>query len=314
MNHCPNCGKEINTGLTHCPYCNFPLPEYENINIPTGNVDMYPQTNPEVSVNKEPQINQVQQVTEQPQVNIQPEPQALVQEETVNQQLPVESVKEKKETKPKKKKRKISIFPIFLILIILGLSGFIVYDKVFNKKTKVKVKTETKEEVQLVTEYLLTDQEALGVGNYLWNYALDTVWCNNFKYSEEETDLGNNLKGFEITNYQDILNNFTEDFTYEYKDKTLKFNDIFENHTLNDKYYDVNKCSQEKDLTYGKTTLKIKSNELASIKFTATSNYCSNLTDNQECNEETTTKTVDKDFEITKEDNTWKINKFVVPN
>lgn len=304
MNHCPNCGKEIKSSLMKCPYCSFPLPEWEKINDNRRINDL--QENISYSEEKKESNNgSVEKKLETPR-------KTEVEHKRVEPIKKNESVK-KVEEHPKKKSNKKNIFIIFLVLIALSLSGYIVYDKVFKKQT-VKVKTETKEDLKLVTEYLLTDQEALGIGNYLWNYALDTVWCKNFKYSNEETDLGNNLKGFEITNYADVSQYFSKDFTYKYKDKDLKFNDIFENHTLNDKYYDINKCNKDKDLTYNKTVLKIRSNELYSVKYTATSIYCGDLQENEDCTDEKVTKTLDHDFEIFKENNIWKIDKFVVPN
>lgn len=57
---------------------------------------------------------------------------------------------------------------IALILLVLGLSGYIVYDKIFtkeNEKIKEPVKTENKVEKQ---QKLLTNDEAISIGQGLY--------------------------------------------------------------------------------------------------------------------------------------------------
>ena len=189
---------------------------------------------------------------------------------------------------------------MLLVVLLIALSLYIVYDKLYNKNSNVIEKNTT------TKQYVLSKQEALGLGNYLWNYTLDTVWCRNFTYSDNTSLISDGVEGYEITNYDDVVKYFTADFTYEYNDNQLTFNDIFGNHILDNKYYDANKCVRDANPSYKDTVLDIKLIDKNNIVYKATSTYC----EGENCID----KNIEKEFEIVKEKKLWKIKKFYLPN
>ncbi len=280
---CPNCKSNINPSNGRCPNCSFPLPglDLSNNNIPNLQINN--------NISDLSTINDLEEFNR----NF-----SLKDDFNLSDTSKVEV--DEKEKKKDNKKSPMLLVIIFLILIILLLGSYLLYDKFINNDKNFIVKTET------TKEYKLTKQEAKGLGNYLWNYALDTIWCHNFTYSEQPTLINESVNGFEITNYDEIVKNFTTDFIYEYQGNTYKFNDIFGNNTIENKYYDVNKCNRESDPTYETTTLEIKLISKDEITYKATSTYC----EGEACIE----NNIEKEFVIVKEKNKWKIKQFFLPN
>lgn len=280
---CPNCRNNVNQVNGRCPNCSFPLPGLDTSNNIQSNLEVNNSISDLSNMNALEEFNRNFSLDELSNLN--------------NDLKEEQNIKETKQDKPKKKN---PILLIILLLIILTLGGYIIYNKLFNNDKKVIIKTNT------VKEYKLTKQEALGLGNYLWNYAFDTVWCRNFAYSEEPNLISEGLNGFEITNYDDIIKNFTSDFTYEYNGNNLTFNDIFGKYTLDNKYYDTNKCVRDANPSYKTTSLSIKLIDYKEINYKATSIYCEgeNCIDNN----------IEKEFTIVKENKSWKIKKFYLPN
>lgn len=279
---CLNCKRDVDPSNGVCPNCHFPLPglDVHNVNQNSDNLSI------DNNISNLSNMGDIEEFNRNFSLN--------------NNELEKEEPRVFPDETPKKKQKHFPIFTLILILLVLGLSGYIGYDKLINNNHNVILKETT------TKQYQLTEQEALGVGNYLWNYAFDTVWCKTFEYSEEASLISEGVSGFEITNYDQVIKNFTSDFIYEYNDASFTFNDIFDNHILDNKYYDVNKCNREANTTYHDTKLDIKLISKDNIVYKAVSTYC----EGENCID----KKIEKEFEIVKEKKQWKIKKFYLPN
>lgn len=244
----------------------------------------------------------------------------LNQNTETNQQQEVNNKKKKKEkmnkkqlktneNKSKKRVNKKVVVLFILVVILLGVIGFLLYYIFMGKE-------DTKEIVvnndSTLIESTLSDQEAVGLGESLWNYSYDTIWCKKFTYAEEPVTLSDGKQGYEITNYDDVKSLFSEDFKYKYGDQSLGFNDIFGNVELEKKYYDSDKCSRNASIDYYKTDITAKEIKSDKIVYQAQSKYCENAL--VECTEDNATKNVDNEFSIIKSADKWVIQSFVLPD
>ena len=209
---------------------------------------------------------------------------------------------------------KKNIIIIILSVLVLGLSGYLVCDKFLN---------EEKQDENILNEIILTDEEAYDLGNNLYNYGKDVLWCKKYEYLTYTNELGNidykfvdNL-GYEILNFEEVKNKFTSDNLVKYtpsEDYTSFDSSIIK---ADNKYYDPSMCGRGADLSYNSTELKISKKEVNKIVFDAVSSYC-------EVYYDYATGPMDfascklmvkklEEFVIEKENNEWKIDRITIP-
>lgn len=337
---CPKCKSNVDFSSSSCPNCGFPLLPMATIDVKTSKVEEKKELNKQ-DVSQVPKMNETIQPQMVPPVNnnmvsnqsVEPvEPVATLvnqpsepvsstksnQNTETNQQQEVNKKKKQKknkkqlknnENKPKKRVNKKVVVLFILVVILLGVIGFLLYYIFMGKE-------DTKEIVvnndSTLIESTLSDQEAVGLGESLWNYSYDTIWCKKFTYAEEPVTLSDGKQGYEITNYDDVKSLFSEDFKYKYGDQSLGFNDIFGNVELEKKYYDSDKCSRNASIDYYKTDITAKEIKSDKIVYQAQSKYCENAL--VECTEDNATKNVDNEFSIIKSADKWVIQSFVLPD
>ena len=218
-------------------------------------------------------------------------------------------------------KKSVVVLIVILLLLVLGMGGYLVYDKVLSKdevKENPSVENNKKSSDNEEDIYnTLSNDEALKIGQQLWNYAYDTLWCKNFNYSSELTNLGDGHQGYEIINYDEVRNNFSNDFVYKDESgKTRSWEERFEQYVINGKVYDPSGCSRGSDMNYGETQLSVKSITSNTLIFNSLSTYCNDVmwNENNSCKDEKITKKVEEDFSLKLVDGNWKISNFYLPN
>ena len=213
-----------------------------------------------------------------------------------------------------------TIIIILLLVVILGLIFYICYDKglILNNKEEVeKENTETdNEESKEIKNTInkLTEQEALALGKEMWKYAYSTYWGTEPTW---KTHLGdkNEYGGVQKicdTTIEEVKQKYTSDFKARehcsLEDKSQCLEDTV------DEFIGSNPCgghARGGDQFHKETNLEIKSIEENKIIFKAISSYC----DTSFCQDYTNiTHHVEDEFIITKQNDTWLISYFYLPN
>lgn len=181
-----------------------------------------------------------------------------------------------------------------------------------NKDNNSNQTSNTDSNLNSNTNNLLSDEEALELGNEQWKYASSATFCGEYKYDNNDQD----SDGIAITNFDEVNSHFTNDNLISSKiggntAKSFKEKETANFVYKNGKYYDPSSCGRGTDISYMNTTLKIVDKKENEIKFTATSTYCSTSVNNSDCTGKTST--TDADFIIKKENGSWKIAKFYLP-
>ncbi len=155
---------------------------------------------------------------------------------------------------------------------------------------------------------LLSDEEAMNLGNAQWKYASSATFCGEYKYDDNDKS----ADGIAITNFDEVNSHFTSDNLIGTEEpKSFKDKETANFVYKNGKYYDPSGCGRGANISYMSTTLKIVDKKENEIKFTAVSTYCSVPVSDSKCTGTTSTK--DDDFVIKKENNSWKIARFSLP-
>lgn len=156
---------------------------------------------------------------------------------------------------------------------------------------------------------VLSDAEALKLGNEKWEYAFSASWCEKYNYDDSDQYEG----GVAITNFDEVNSHFSSDNIMDNR-KSFKDGET-ENFNVKDgKYYDPSGCGRGSLITYSYTDLKLVSKTNTEIKFTATSTYCDPMRVNrgEKCSTKESVKV--HDFIIKMENGEWKIARFTLPN
>lgn len=208
---------------------------------------------------------------------------------------------------------KSKILIVFLILIILGLGGYIAYDKVINKETEEPAKEEKNE----VKDNTISNEEALAMGKEKYEFAREGLYLCGWKqvkydtnkhYSYSDTGMkevsdGTGAEYAKITNIEDIKSNLTKHAFIDW----IKSLDIknFEK----DYYINVGGCGISPDYAYDKYNISVKQINEDSIVYSIDEYFYG--TDDNGISEDLSKATkYTSNFELIKEDNTWKINEF----
>lgn len=210
-----------------------------------------------------------------------------------------------------KSKGKVVVI-VILVLMVLGLGGYIVYDKVLNKETSEPVKAEKKDKTSNVN--VLSQDEALKLGKERYEYIREGLYLCGYKQIKWDdsklfawTDTGKQTTGdlsyARITNIEDIKSNLT---THTYLN-WLKALDIKQEG--NEHYIYVGGCGISPDYAYDKFKIGVKDIQENSITYSVdeyfyTSDNNGIVEDINKAEKYTT------DFEIVKENGTWKIKEY----
>ncbi len=199
---------------------------------------------------------------------------------------------------------------VILLVAVLGLTSYIVYDKVLSKEKEEKEKVE-----EIVEKDLLSEEEALSIGNELWEYAHRTYWGGEPVWKSHDGEV-NEYGGRPIicdTTKEEVKQKYTKDVEI-FMDDVSSSN---EEDTLKlsiDEFIPSNACSGAGRgglQNYKETNLSVKEIKEDEIIFIATSEYCGSSF----CHESTeTVKELKKDFIIQKENDKWLIASFYLPN
>lgn len=208
---------------------------------------------------------------------------------------------------------KKNIIIIILLVLVIGLSGYLVYDKLLAEEGKDSN----------LSEIVLTDEETYNIGNDLYDYGIDVLWCKEYKYLTYINELGSNEYkyidnlGYEILNFEEVKRKFTSDNLV--KHSVSEGYTSFDSQIIksNDKYYDSSMCGRGADLSYKSTELKISKKESNKITFDAISEYCGEYYDyaNGPMDFDSCKLMVKRveEFVIEKEENEWKIDRITLP-
>lgn len=215
----------------------------------------------------------------------------------------------------KKEKKKGSVILVTVLIIVLlvaaGLGGFLagagyIASKSIEKKKEVK--EELKEEaVSEEKSNVLSNDEALKVGNELWKYAYSSYWGGEPAWKSHEGEV-NEAGGRPIvcdTTAAEVKKKYTKDFKYSGETNVTGGLDEFVS--------EVNCIGAARGglQNYKDTTLEVKDVTENKIVFTAKSEYCGSSF----CQEsKETVKEIKQDFIIVKEQDQWLINSFYLPN
>lgn len=240
-------------------------------------------------------------------------------------------------------KKSVKILIIILILVILGLVTFIVADKVINNKRENKDENiivseneannsyeneinniqkftnntinSTKNEVNIVAQSqsanILSTEEALALGKEKYEVANNCYWSGvEANYGDVIYDIDESGNPYYmITNIDEIksilINNAFSDFCNE---KRIK--------EKNGKYYIV-AAGRGSDISYLGNELKVDNITENKIEFTSIEKYCANEADwgmYSDASEVKDITTKEYKFVIVKEDNSWKIDEFTLPD
>ncbi len=206
------------------------------------------------------------------------------------------------------KKKGGSTFAIILIIIALclcGAGGYLTYKDMTTKK-EANTPNETTEEEETTTEEVtdskLTDEEALKIGNELWEYARTTYWGGEPAWPTHEGEK-NEAGGIPVecdTTKEEVLKKYASDFKYKYLAQGST-EDVMEDTIDNFVPADCGSAGARGSLsTYEKTELSIGTIEEDKITFKAASTYSNGL--------------ITEDFIIVKDNDNWLIQQFFLPN
>lgn len=246
-----------------------------------------------------------------------------------------------------KKGKGMLVVIIVLVLLVLGLSGYIVYDKIFtkeNERTKEPVKAENKVEEQ---QKLLTNDEATSIGQGLYLKTRDLYVGQVAKLMEEQTYnwLGSNNDNYVLENgiatkadientdgcglykYPDevataIKNLFTKTGLEKFMNSELSNNKRWVAKDNNDNFYMSGCLSRSGTTVLDEITIVPTKIENNSISFTVSDYWFeAGLADSDyNINSSKATK-IDNTFKIVKENDNWKVedytdsyNKFLEKN
>lgn len=181
---------------------------------------------------------------------------------------------------------------VILAILVLGLSGFIAYDKVLKDiinpvkedSNKIKITNDEKENI-------ISEEEALKIGNELWNYAYGTMWNDNDIWEKHIGEDGRSIVcGKSI---EQVKSRFTTNYKIQGRDLGDGSPDL--------EIPDCNSGNRGAIQTYIDTTLAVSNIADDEIKYNATSTYTYN-------------ESTSKDFIIKKVNNEWLISYFYLPN
>ena len=186
---------------------------------------------------------------------------------------------------------------VVLVVMVLGLSGYILYDKLLTNNTKETTTNNTIVNTNEAKE-TMSESEALSIGNELWEYAYSTYWAS--KPAWEVTSSNDNE--CDANNVSKIKEKYATDFKANGPESDW-------NYTLDTFMH----CSYGRgsNQMYKETNLKVKDIQENKIIFTAKSEYCGSSF----CMEsKDTVKVIEKDFIIIKQNDNWLISNFYLPN
>ncbi len=204
-----------------------------------------------------------------------------------------------------------------LIVIILILGGSIFYLNM--NKDKVGCKNVCKNEKQGETKKILSNEDALKIGKEKYEYTRDKVYAcgheaievdKNKHYEYSVTGMNENENGdwVKATNVEKAKNNFTSQGFYDW----LATSDGVTSFSKTDIYIDYGGCGGDPIYypdNYEIEVYKILEDEL-DYKITE---YFYELGDNFSGYNKENGKKVIFDFELKKENNEWKVNRYTNP-
>lgn len=225
-----------------------------------------------------------------------------------------------------KKNNSKGLYAIIVILSIavIGMGLFIMYDKgvIFSKTTSITkndnnvINNNEKETTEQIVNKL-SEEEAMKIGQELWNYAYHTYWGGEPTWSKHLSETPNEYGAkYYIcdTTVDEVKAKYTSDFKSEfcYSDGSTCYDyKIDEFINTNDGYQPCDGAQRGGIQTYKETTLTVSDIQSDKIVFTANSAYCSTSF----CREsKDTEKEIKKDFIIKKVNDSWLISYFYLPN
>ncbi len=225
-----------------------------------------------------------------------------------------------------------------LIIIVLALSGYLLYDKVLSKKDT----NETKESSEPSEDDVLTDEEALKIGNELFGYVTnygDYYNENKYVYDDtEELEIDGDI-AYELSNYDEIMSHYAKDCKMvrwsesdvpDGEEEVACESDVIITKDTKHYYLELMQGDNIYFAFFGKLTVANKTSD--KIEFAIDYAYCADGTyadsDEEEYPNkclvyddegEEVTKTLDpykvsKPFVIVKEGNDWKVQKYYIYN
>lgn len=203
---------------------------------------------------------------------------------------------------------------IILMIMVLGLGGYIVYDKLLTSNTKETTTSNNSQNNDTETEKnrVMSESEALTIGNELWEYAFSTYWSGEPTW-KSHTGETNEYGGKPIvcdTTIEQVKSKYSSDFKAQscFSDGSTCTDYTIDTFIPQTACQDAGRGGLQ---DYKETTLKVKEIQANKIVFIAKSEYCGSSF----CHEsKDTVKEIEKDFIITKHDDNWLISTFYLPN
>lgn len=214
--------------------------------------------------------------------------------------------------------RNLFIFMLVIILVVFLLFTIVLIMNNSSEIEKPKKEENTVEKTNDNSKYILSDNDAISVGEDLYNKAMNAYWMTAIDLElDKDVDGDVFLKEFELSSYpgikfyklinsKGVIDIFT-DSAYQ----TLS-NYFVNNYVVKDGdnyYYQVyNIIDNDRYIGH---ELTIKKKEDNSISYNVVSKYCNKKLENDLCVGESYTK--NSKFDIIKKNNVWLINHFEEP-
>lgn len=211
----------------------------------------------------------------------------------------------------KKSNPLLYVIIVILLVIILALIFFIFVDRGIiagnnsnNQQNSNEVidKQEEPEKPPVSETKLMSENEALELGNQLWKYAHSAYWGNEPAWNKTNQVCN--------TTREEVKAKFASDFVAAQKDISGQSSEY---KMSLDEFVSSTPCQSGRgsDQLYKTTTLSVKDIQEDKVVYMAKSEYCGSsfCIDSNE-----TVKIVEKEFIIKKQNDNWLISYFYLPN
>jgi hypothetical protein len=216
-----------------------------------------------------------------------------------------------------KKIRGLIIIVIILVVLIVTLGGYIFYDKLMSKEdTKNNIENSNKnnnnDKVEKEEEKLISENEALSIGNELWEYAYSTYWGIEPAWESHTSDTVDQYGGHPIV-CDSTIEQVKQKYASDFKAQSCSDDSTCTNYTIDDFIPELQCEGHGRGglQSYKGTKLTVKDIQADKIIFIATSTYC----ESGFCDESSDTlNEIKKDFVIKKQNDNWIIAYFYLPS
>ncbi len=214
--------------------------------------------------------------------------------------------------------RNLFIFMFVIILVVFLLFTIVLIMNNYSNVDSSNEEETTSEKKEDTSKYVLSDNDAISVGEDLYNKAMNAYWMTALELELDKDVAGDvflkefelksypGLKFYKLINSKGVIDIFTENAYQVLSNYFVNYYIVKDGDNYYYQVYDVN----DNDRYIGhELTIKKKDNN--SISYNVVSKYCNKKLENDLCLGESYTK--ESKFDIVKKNNVWLINHFEEP-